>query len=260
MNTTIPTKLLVLASGVALAVPLWAAGAVSTNSASAMRIERLERLEKLQKLDRVEKLQKLERLEKEGKLNPAQKAKLAATVAKIRAKSQESAKPDMIAEGARFDVFLKANPQIAVQLEKHPNLIDSAVFMAKYPALAAWLKDHPTTAEELRNNPKDFLKVAGDVHALVSESALKGMKTVTFGELIGFDAFVASHPAIGAELRSNPSLIHDAAFLKKNPELAAWLTAHPKVAKELNSNPQVFLKLSVNLYAQLSTMGLAPLL
>ena len=32
MNTTIPRTLTVLATGLALAVPIWAAGAVSTNS------------------------------------------------------------------------------------------------------------------------------------------------------------------------------------------------------------------------------------
>jgi hypothetical protein len=255
MNTSIPKKLVVLATGAALAVPLWAAGAASTNSASATRIERLDRVERL------ERLQKLEQLEKAGKLDQAQKAKLDAMIAKIQSHSK-SHKTDIIGLALRFNAFLKANPQIAAELEKNPNLIDSAAFMAKYPALTAWLKDHPNVAKELKSNPTDFIKVAVDIHTLASSSALVQMKTtgITIGELVGFDAYVASHPEIAKALKSNPSLITSAAFLAKYPELGAWLKAHPDIAKELQTNPQVFLKLSVELYAQLSTVGMVTLL
>jgi hypothetical protein len=253
MNT-IPKKLVVFATGVALAVPLWAAGA-STNARSTTRIERLDRIERL------ERLQKLEQLEKAGKLDQAQKAKLDAMIAKIQSNSK-SHKTDVIGLALRFDAFLKANPQIAAALEKNPDLIDSAAFMAKYPALTAWLKDHPDLAKELKSNPTDFIKVAVDIHTLVSSSALAQMKTtgISMGELVRFDAFVASHPEIAKALKSNPGLITSAAFLAKYPELGAWLKAHPDAAKELQDHPQVFLKLSVELYAQLSAMGLVTLL
>ncbi len=261
MNTMIPRKLIAFASGVALAVPLWAAGAPSTNAASTTRIERLDRLDRLDRLERLEKLQKLERLEKEGKLDSAQKAELAAKIAKIRSNTKAQ-KPDVIAEAARFDAFLRANPQITAALEKNPDYIDSAAFMAKYPALTAWLKDHPNVAKEIKANPAEFLKVAVDVHALASSSFDKDMKAagVSLGELIGFDAYLAAHPSITSELKTNPTLITSAQFLAKNPELASWIKTHPDVAKELKTNPQVFLKLSTELYAQFSALGLATLL
>ncbi len=255
MSSMIPRKLIAFASGVALAVPVWAAAAPSTNAASTYRIERLDRVERL------EKLQKLEQLEKEGKLDSAQKAKLAAMIAKIHSNSK-TRKPDMIAEAARFEAFLQANPQIAAALEKNPSLIGSADFMAKYPALMAWLKDHPNVAKELKANPADFLKVTTDIKTLASSSFDNDMKAagVSLGELIRFDAYLAAHPAIASELKTNPSVITSAEFLAKNPELASWLKTHPNIAKELQTNPQVFLKLSAGLYAQFSTLGLATLL
>jgi hypothetical protein len=254
MSTPISKKLLVLATGVALAVPLWAA-ATSTTATYTTRVERLDRVERL------EKLQKLERLEKEGKLTQAQKAELAAMIAKIQSHSKTH-RTDVVALAIRFDAFLSANPQIAAALEKNPDLINSTVFMAKYPALGAWLKDHPKVANELKSNPTDFLKVAVDLRTLASSSIDKLMKSagVSLGELVRFDAYLASHPVIAKELTSNPSAITSASFLAQHPELASWLKAHPRIAKELKNNTQVFLELSADLYGQLSTMGLITLL
>jgi septal ring factor EnvC (AmiA/AmiB activator) len=254
MNTPISKKLLVLAIGAALAVPLGATAA-STTATYTTRVERLDRVERL------EKLQKLERLEKEGKLTQTQKAELAAMIAKIQSNSKNH-KTDVIGLAIRFDAFLRANPQIAAALEKNPDLINSASFMAQYPALTAWLKVHPYVAKELKANPTDFVKVAVDIQTLASSSIDKLMKSagVTLGELVRFDAYLASHPAIAKELTSNPSVITSASFLAQHPELASWLKAHPHIAKELKNNPQVFLELSADLYGQLSTMGLVALL
>ena len=274
MNTIIPRKLIALASGVALAMPVWAAAAASTNAASVTRLERLERLERAEKL---EKLQKLERLEKEAKvdraqqretkLDQAQKARVAGVreakaYAAQGAKLDRTGKPDVIAEAARFDSFLKANPQIAGALGTNPDLIDSASFMAKYPVLTAWLNDHPNVAKELKANPTELLKVAVDLHSAASSPAFKAMSStgISLGEVTRFDFFLSSHPNIAKELKSNPSLITSDAFMAKNPALSAWLTAHPDIAKELQTNPQVFLKLSVDLYAQLNTLGLVTLI
>jgi hypothetical protein len=138
MNNTIPKKLTVLAAGVALAVPLWAAGAASRN-ASPTRIERLDRIERL------EKLQKLERLDKEGKLNKAQTAALHRI---------------MTREASSFDAFLKAHPAIAEDIKQDPQIINSPAFITKNPALAAWFKANPIAAEAFRDNPQGFLKLA----------------------------------------------------------------------------------------------------
>jgi hypothetical protein len=252
--------LIALASGVALAVPVWAAAASSTGAPSTTRLERLDRVEKL------EKLQKLERLEKTGKLDAAQEAKLAAMIAKTRSNTKPSntktGNTDVIAEAARFDAFLTANPQITAALEKNPGMINNGAIMAKYPALSAWLKDHPNVANELKTNPTEFLKVAVDMHSLTSSPEFKAMNStgISLGELARFDLFLISNPNITKELKSNPSLISNSTFMANNPALSAWLTAHPDVAKELQTNPQVFLRLSADLYAQLNTLGLVSLL
>lgn len=197
-------------------------------------------------------MERVEKLQKAGKLNEAKETRLHALIAKVHLKSEKSERPDVIAEAARFDAFLNANPQIVAELEKNPSMIDNKGFMAKNPALTAWLKDHPNVAQELRSDPAALLKAAIDLHTLASLPAFKGLSSagISMGELARFDLFLTSHPAIAKELKSNPSLISDAGFTKANPALATWLTAHPDVAKES------FLKLSVDLYAQCALIWL----
>jgi len=51
---------------------------------------------------------------------------------------------------------LTAKPQIATEFAKNPNLMDGKAFMAKDPPLAAWLKEHPNVAQELKTNPTEY--------------------------------------------------------------------------------------------------------
>jgi len=43
---------------------------------------------------------------------------------------------------------------IAKELKSNPSLVSSDAFMAKNPALSAWLTAHPDVAKELQTNPQ----------------------------------------------------------------------------------------------------------
>jgi hypothetical protein len=56
-----------------------------------------------------------------------------------------------------------------------------------------------------------------------------------------FDRFLDHHPLLEDQLRVNPQLSTNQAFLKENPELRDFLRANPKVAEGLKIYPRYFL-------------------
>ena len=70
-----------------------------------------------------------------------------------------------------------------------------------------------------------------------TEFQAAGTKTVDMNSLQTWTDFAASHPGVARSLGANPSLITDAAFLGKHPELAAFFTAHPDIRDAMVANP-----------------------
>lgn len=56
-----------------------------------------------------------------------------------------------------------------------------------------------------------------------------------------FDRFLDHHPLLEDDLRLAPTLISDPGYLKKTPELRAFLGANPQVARGLDVYPRYFL-------------------
>lgn len=65
---------------------------------------------------------------------------------------------------------------------------------------------------------------------------------ITRQEVAAFDRFLDQHPAIDRELRQNPSLVNDPAYLQRHPELGEFLQNHPRVREELRENPRQFMR------------------
>ena len=61
-------------------------------------------------------------------------------------------------------------------------------------------------------------------------------------ELRNFDRFLDSHPAVERELRSNPGLARNPAYLWRHPELRQFIARHPGVREELRENPYRFVR------------------
>lgn len=64
----------------------------------------------------------------------------------------------------------------------------------------------------------------------------------TRSEITIFDSFLDAHADIDAQLRANPSLLTNAAFLESHPQLEAFLNQHPSVQTEVKENPAYFME------------------
>ena len=58
--------------------------------------------------------------------------------------------------------------------------------------------------------------------------------------LLIWDAFAAAHPAIARSLAYKPSLMNDASYLSKHPELGLFFEAHPEVRDAMLADPGNF--------------------
>ena len=67
-------------------------------------------------------------------------------------------------------------------------------------------------------------------------------RDITRQELNNFDNFLDTHPAIEKDLKSNPALVKDSAYLSAHPELREFLANHPGVREEIRENPNGFMK------------------
>jgi len=60
-------------------------------------------------------------------------------------------------------------------------------------------------------------------------------------ELSNFDHFLNNHDKIARDLRSNPNLVNDPAYIRSHPDLKEFLSNHHGVRDELRQNPGRFL-------------------
>jgi hypothetical protein len=58
--------------------------------------------------------------------------------------------------------------------------------------------------------------------------------------LMAWDSFAAAHPTIAHALAFNPSLMNNAQYLKRHPELNQFFQAHPEVRAAMAADPGNF--------------------
>jgi len=134
---------------------------------------------------------------------------------------------------ANFDRFLDLNPRLERTLMQHPSFINNQTFLASQPSLTAWLKAHPQTAQELRENPQASMQALARFEGSGSD--------ITTGQVGRFDSFLDSHPAIAQQLASNPALLNNQLYLQQHPDLQQFLQTKPGIRAELTENPQAFM-------------------
>jgi hypothetical protein len=142
------------------------------------------------------------------------------------------------AELARFDQFLDGHPEIAEQLRKNPSLVNSGDFVKNHPALQTYLRDHQQVREELRENPNAFMR---EENRFDRREDARGNDT-TRAELASFDRFLDGHREIAEQVRKNPSLVNNQAFIENHPALLDYLHDHPAVREEIRENPNAFMR------------------
>jgi phage-related protein len=146
-------------------------------------------------------------------------------------------------ELANMDRFMDSHPEIAEQLRKDPSLVNDKKFVGNHPALQQFLAEHPGVREEYRENPNAFMRQEQRFDQR-QDSAMRGDRDMTRGELSSFNEFLEDHNKIAGELSKNPSLANNKEYLENHPVLQDYLKAHPQVHEELSENPQAFLQSS----------------
>jgi hypothetical protein len=83
--------------------------------------------------------------------------------------------------------------------------------------------------------------VVGAIFLSFASAAQVGDRDTTRQELLNFDRFLDSHPAIEQDLKKTPALVNDSGYLSAHPELKEFLNTHPGVREEIRENPQGFM-------------------
>jgi len=132
------------------------------------------------------------------------------------------------------DGFLDAHPNIEQDLKKNPKLLNDATYLSVHPELKQFLDTHPGVRAEASENPRIFMN-----RERRFENSGRNIPVV---EVKSFDAFLDSHSAIERELKKDPSLVNNADYLAKHPELKMYLDQHPLIRQELAQNPRAFIR------------------
>jgi len=136
------------------------------------------------------------------------------------------------AELENFDRFLDAHPAVNKDLRENPGLLDNANYMKGQPELEAFLRSHPGVRDEIKQNPQSFMK---------GERAYRGSENKQ-AQLESFDRFLDGHPEINGNVRKDPALLENDAYLKEHGPLKDFLDSHPGIREEVKANPQAFMR------------------
>ncbi len=158
-------------------------------------------------------------------------------------------------ELANFDRFMDGHHEIAEQLRKDPSLVKNQDFVRNHPDLQEYLQQHPGVTEEISENPDRFMHQEQRFDR--AEDARNNYRRdpdndrrdndrrdndTTRGELANFDRFMDGHPEIAEQVRKDPSLMKNEAFVQSHPALQEYLQQHPEVHEEITENPNRFMR------------------
>ncbi len=133
-----------------------------------------------------------------------------------------------------FDDFLDKHPAIEKDLQTNPSLANDATYLSAHSDLKTFLASHPGVRDEIQENPKQFMNRERGFE--------KSGKDIAPAELKNFDDFLDKHPAMDKELEKNPSLVNNADYLAKHPELKQFLADHPQIREDVREHPRAFMR------------------
>lgn len=127
---------------------------------------------------------------------------------------------------AALDQFLDAHPDIAAALRANPELINDQNFLGQHNDFKDFCDAHPGVRQDLGRNRGQFENWFRNRPALAK-----------------MDQFLEAHPNVDLQLRQNPSLITNEAFLNDDPGLRDFLNSNPGVKQAFDQNPARFMSL-----------------
>jgi hypothetical protein len=133
-----------------------------------------------------------------------------------------------------FDGFLDTHPNIEQDLKKNPKLLNDAAYLAAHPELKQFLDTHPGVRAEASENPRIFMNRERHFE--------NSGRDIPVQEVKSFDDFMDQHQAIERELKKQPSLLNNADYLAKHPELKMYLDQHPLIRQQLAENPRALFR------------------
>jgi phage-related protein len=145
-------------------------------------------------------------------------------------------------ELAQFDQFLDSHREIAEQVRQNPSLVNNDEFVKGHPALQTFMQQHPAVREELKENPNAFMRQEARYDRHEDQRMHE--------ERVHFDQFLDSHREVAEQLRKNPKLINDEAYVKGHPELQTYLQDHPKFRDAVRKDPDAFTRADNDRYAR----------
>ncbi len=142
--------------------------------------------------------------------------------------------PDQITSRdiAEMNQFLDSHPEIREQLRKDPSLIDNRGWVADHPALQEYLQNHPQMADAFRAHPDMFMR---------DEDRYR-QDDISRKDLEDMGHFLNTHPEIAEQLRKDPSLIDNKAWVASHPALQEYLQTHIQVADAFRAHPDAFMR------------------
>jgi hypothetical protein len=135
---------------------------------------------------------------------------------------------------ATLDAFLDSHPNIESDVEKNPGLLNDANYLNSHPDLKTFLGSHPAIQQQAAKNPQSLM------HR--EEKFENSGRDITKEELASFDGFLDRHPNIEKQVDKDPSLLTNADYLAKHPELKTYLGNHPRIRREIAEHPRTFVK------------------
>jgi hypothetical protein len=139
-----------------------------------------------------------------------------------------------------FDAFLDAHWEVAQELYRNPDLINSDRFLRGHGALRDWLEDHQEAARAIHADPRAVIwqeRSAGR-HEEERQSA---SGRISERDLRSFEDYLNSHDETAQLLYQNPDLINDRQFVRRHDALHDWLEDHQEAAAVIQANPDKFL-------------------
>jgi hypothetical protein len=139
-----------------------------------------------------------------------------------------------------FDGFLDGHREISEQLRKDPSLVNNERFVKDHPALQAYLHDHPGVRDQIKQDPNAFMQQENRFDRV--EDKRGNDVDASRAELQHFNEFLDSHREIAEQVRKNPRVMNNEAFVENHPALLAYLQEHPEVRQQIKQNPTSFMQ------------------
>lgn len=156
------------------------------------------------------------------------------TAARGSASAEMRANDSSRADVAQFREFLDAHPEIAESLRTNPSLLDNKDFVKHHSELKSFLRDNRDVRNDARQDPNAFIQ---EVDQFGRDRGPRDQAR----EQADFHRFMNSHPEIAEQVRKDPSLLDNRAFVKNHPALQAYYQDHTGIRGEVAQDPDAFM-------------------